>query len=210
MVRLYIDLETYRPRKENAFIDEKIVLAGLVIDETPYSEDSLNEEIKPVLLKEWDGLDERTIVAKLHDYVREALRNHRFTVICGYNILRFDIPLLICKAVQYSVEKHEVVSRMWNDCFTIDYFQQLLIANRNFFKGLTLEKVVHVANKFGLKPPAYGKSGEFIKDLYKQHQWDKIEEHNVQDLKMIRWLDLYGARQLFEINLKEKKALFYE
>lgn len=131
MVRLYIDLETYRPRKEEAFIDERVILGGLLIDETRYSEESLNETIEPILLKEWDGLDERTIVTKLQNYVKEALRSHRFTVICGYNILRFDIPLLLCKSLQYSLGKQEVLSKMWNDCFTIDYFQQLLTANRN-------------------------------------------------------------------------------
>jgi len=210
MVRLYIDLETYRPRKEDAFIDEKVVLGGLLIDETPYSEDSLNEVIEPILLKEWDGLDERTIVTKLQNYVKEALRSHRFTVICGYNILRFDIPLLLCKSLQYSLGKQEVLSKMWNDCFTIDYFQQLLTANRNLFKGLKLENVVHVANRFDLKPPPYSASGEAIKDLYDQRKWKEIEKHNEQDLKIIRWLDLYGAKQLIEISMKNKKALFYE
>ena len=210
MVRLYIDLETYRPRKEDAFIDEKVVLGGLLIDETPYSEDSLNEIIEPILLKEWDGLDERTIVTKLQNHVKEALRSHRFTVLCGYNILRFDIPLLLCKSKQHSLGKHEVLSKMWNDCFTIDYFQQLLIANRNRFKGLTLENVVHVADGLKLKPPSYSGSGRNIKDLYDQCEWEEIEKHNIQDLKVVRWLDLYGAKRLIEISVKNKKALFYE
>lgn len=37
-----------------------------------------------------------------------------------------------------------------NDCFTIDYFQQLLVANRNFFKGLKADKIVEVSKKLGL------------------------------------------------------------
>ena len=210
MVRLYLDLETYRPRKQDAFVDERIISGGLLVDETPYREDSLNEDIEPILINEWDGLDERGIVMRVHDYVKESLRSHRFTVICGFNILRFDIPLLLCKSNQYSLGKHEVVSKMWNDCFTIDYFQQLLAANRNLFKGMTLSKIVEVANRFTLKPPAYSMMGRAIKELYEQGKYKEIEEHLRQDLKIIRWLDLYGAKRLIERSVREEKALFHE
>lgn len=60
------------------------------------------------------------------------------------------------------------------------------------------------------KPPSYSGSGRTIKDLYEQSEWEEIEKHNVQDLKVVRWLDLYGAKRLVEISVKEKKALFYE
>ena len=62
MVRFYLDLETYRPRKEDAFINERIISAGIILDETPYHENSLDKNIKQILLNEWDGLTERNIV----------------------------------------------------------------------------------------------------------------------------------------------------
>lgn len=208
MVRLYLDLETYRPRKEGSFVEERIISSGLLIDETPYHEDSLKEKIDPILISEWDELTEQQIVSIVQDHIQEALRNHRFTVICGYNILRFDIPLLICRSVQYTLEKHDVVAKMWNDCFTIDYFQQLLVANKNFFKGLTLSRIVEVSKRLGLKPPPYSTSGRAIKELYDQSKYEEIEEHLKQDLIVIRWLDLYGAKRLIERGVKEGKALF--
>jgi hypothetical protein len=110
----------------------------------------MKESIDPMLISEWNGLSEQEIVSKVQDQVREALINHRFTVICGYNILRFDIPLLICRCVQYSLNKIDEIAKMWNDCLTIDYFQQLLVANRNFFKGLKADKIVEVSKKLGL------------------------------------------------------------
>ena len=70
MVRIYLDLETYRPNKENAFIEEKIISAGLLIDETEYNEKSLVEKIDPILLSEWDGLNECQIA--------ETVQNKRF------------------------------------------------------------------------------------------------------------------------------------
>lgn len=210
MVRLYLDLETYRPKKEGAFVEERIISSGLLIDEMPYQEDSLKESIEPTLISEWHGLNECQIVSKVQDHVREAMNNHRFTVICGFNILRFDIPLLISKCVQHSLGKHDETAKMWNDCFTIDYFQQLLVANRNFFKGMTLNKIVEVSKKLGMKPPTYSTSGSVVKELYDQGRHKEIEKHLKQDLVIVRWLDLYGARRLIEKSVKEGEALFKE
>ena len=210
MVRLYFDLETYRPRKEGSFVEERIISGGLLIDETPYQEDSLKESIDPILISEWDGLNECEIVRKVQDHVREALRNHRFAVVCGFNILRFDIPLLICRCVQYQLGNHNEIAKMWNNCFTIDYFQQLLVANKNFFKGFSLDKIVEVSRKLGLKPPSYSTSGSAIKELYDQGKHKEIEKHLKQDLLIVCWLDLYGAKRLLERSVREGKALFQE
>jgi len=210
MVRLYLDIETYRPRKESSFTEERIISSGLLIDETPYREDSLKESIEPVLVSEWDGLSECEIVKKTQNQVGEAQKNHRFAVVCGFNILRFDIPLLICKCVQYSLEKHDVIAKMWNNCFTIDYFQQLLVANKKYFKGFSLERILKVSKKLGLEPPAYSTNGGAIKELYEQGRYKEIEEHLKQDLVIVRWLDLCGAKKLIEKSVKEQKALFQE
>lgn len=209
MVRLYIDLETYRPKKEDAFVDEKIILAGILADETPNLEASLETKVEPVLFREWEGIDEKTIVKRLHDHVKGALDTYRFTVICGFNILRFDIPLSLCKSVEHSLGKHEVNNKMWHDCFIIDYFQGLLVANDYRFKGLALENIMNVAKNFGLQPPPIDKKGEAIKELYEHGRWKEIEKHNEQDLNAVRWLDLFGAKRLIEISLREKKPLFY-
>lgn len=99
---------------------------------------------------------------------------------------------------------------MWNNCFTIDYFQQLLMANKNYFKGVRLERIVRVSEKLGLKPPAYSTNGSEIKELYDKGKYKEIEEHLKQDLMIVRWLDLYGAKRLFEIHIREGKALFQE
>jgi hypothetical protein len=37
MVRLYLDVETYRKRKEDAFVDEKVIDIGVIEDWTPYT-----------------------------------------------------------------------------------------------------------------------------------------------------------------------------
>ena len=47
MVRIYLDVETDRPNIREAFIREKIISAGLLIDRTPYNQTSLKEIIEP-------------------------------------------------------------------------------------------------------------------------------------------------------------------
>ena len=210
MVRLYLDLETYRPRKESSFVGDRIISSGILIDETPYQEDSLKEKIDPILISEWNGLNEWQIVKKVYDQVKQTMMNHRFTVICGFNILRFDIPLLMCRGARCSIGKYDEIAKMWNDCFTIDYFQQLLTANKNFFKGMSLEKNVEVSKKLGLKSPVYSTSGSEIKELYDRGMYKEIEKHLKQDLQVIRWLDLYGAKRVIETSVRKGKALFQE
>jgi hypothetical protein len=208
MVRIYLDLETYRPKKENAFIEEKIISAGLLIDETPYSEYSLKQNIDPIYISEWNGLNECQIVAKVQDKVKEALVSHNFTVLSGYGILRFDIPLLISRCVQNSLGNINEVTKMWHDCITIDHIQQLLAANGNSFKGASLDNVIATAKRLNLNPPPHNGAGGAIMELYSKGKYAEIEAHLKEDLDAIRWLDLYGARKLVEISVRQGKRLF--
>lgn len=208
MVRLYLDLETYRPKNEDAFVNERIILAGLMIDETPYHKDGLEKDIDTALFKEWGGLDERAIVSSLYDKVKVALTTHKFTVICGFNILRFDIPMLVLKAVNYGLDKHDELAKMWNNTFTIDYLQQLLPANNNQFKGMKLKTIVDIAERFKLNPPKLDTTGGSIKELYEQGKHKEIEDHIIQDLKVIRWLDLFGAKCLITKSIERNQPLF--
>lgn len=210
MVRIYLDLETYRPNKEGAFVDEKIIFAGLLFDETPHHESHLSEIPSQVLFSEWNGFDERQITKQLQDHVKEAIASHKFIEIIGFGILRFDIPLLTARSVQYSLSTYNEALKMWHDCLAIDYVQQLLAANGNGFKGATLGNIIAVARSLNLNPPPHSSTGEGIRELYTQKKYAEIEAHLKEDLNAIRWLDLYGARRLIEISLKKRRPLFHE
>ena len=197
MVRLYIDLETYRPNREDAFVDERIISAGILLDNTPYHESSLHDEIKPLLFSEWDGLSENQILSQVESLIKDTLNRYRFTVVCGYNILRFDIPLLVCKSQTNVNRDLNRLSKMWYDCFAIDLMQQILLLNGNLFRGTSLGNVVSVSNKLSLDPPEYTSSGASIKELYDARRYKEIEEHLVQDLNILRWLAALGINNEF-------------
>jgi hypothetical protein len=210
MVRLYLDLETLRPKKERAFVEERVIASGMLIDETPNYESSLKVSVEPILATEWSGLDECGIVAKVQSQVKDSLSSHRFTVVVGFNISRFDILLLICRCVQNSLGQLDEVAKMWHDTFTIDYFQQLLVANNNSFKGFSLHRVLEVSERLGLNPPPHSPDGGAVKEHYDRREYAEIEEHLKQDLIAVRWLDLFGAKRLIETSVREGKALFME
>ena len=76
------------------------------------------------------------------------------------------------------------------------------------FKGTSLDNVVDVAKRFNLNPPEYTESGYSIRELYPQQKYKEIETHLKQDLKIIRWLDLYGIRRLTELSAMKQRPLF--
>jgi len=208
MVRIYLDLETYRPDENGAFIDEKIIAAGLLVDRTRYDERSLDQTIPPILYCEWNGHDEQKIISLVERQVKKALDDYKFSVVCGYNILRFDIPLLICKSIHHSKSDPNKAGRFWWDPLTIDLQQQILASNWNMFKGTNLGNVVDIAKKLKLNPPEYTEPGSSIRELYPDKKFKEIETHLKRDLKIIRWLDLYGIRHLTEYSAREQKPLF--
>lgn len=210
MVRIYLDLETYRPSPEGAFVDEKIVLCGLLLDNAPHHENYLNQKPQQILLSEWDGLNESQIVAKIQDIIKEAIANNKFNEVMGFGILRFDIPLLTCRSVQYSLSTLNEAAKMWHDCLSIDYAQQLLAANGNGFKGATLDNIIAVAQKLNLNPPPHTGAGHTMRELYPQKRYAEIEQHLKEDLDAIRWLDLFGARRLIQTSMEERRPLFQE
>jgi len=163
MVRLYLDLETYRPNVEEAFINERIITAGLAVDRTAYHERSLKRDVEPVLYSEWDGLDEKALVSEVERTVR-----------------------LVAKSGRASQSGLEYISKMWHDCFAVDLMQQLLVANMGSFKGAGLSNVVSTAIRLGLNPPDYPTSGARVKDLYEAGDYGGIEAHLRQNLRIVR------------------------
>ena len=212
MVRIYLDLETFRPDENGAFVDEKIIAAGLLIDETPHHKSSLElETSQPILYCEWNGYNENGIISAVEKFITDSCSNNKYTIVCGYNILRFDIPLLICKSIKCCSSDPQQISRLWWNTFTIDLQQQILPLNNNKLKGASLGNVLTTAKtKFGFNTPEYTEAGDSIRILYPKNDFDEIEKHLIKDLRAIRWLDLFGIREFIHLSDTKKIPLFYE
>ena len=58
LLRLYLDVETYRPRKEDAFINEEVIAIGVIEDWTRYDPESTSikcEESEAFSVGYWVG-----------------------------------------------------------------------------------------------------------------------------------------------------------
>jgi len=185
-VRLYIDVETYRRRDEDAFVNEKVIAVGVLEDIAgPVPESPSKCGGKDGVFRfftEWDCGSERELILAFYKYLRELVEQWRsgairFIEVIGFNILRFDIPLLVEKGVKYGAGSLAELNKLWYDTFTIDYLQASLPFNKMRFKGLTLRYLAEKAQEAGVKvPEAYG-IGEDVRKWYENEEYNKIIEH---------------------------------
>jgi len=202
-MRLYLDIETYRPKKDDVFIDEKIIAIGIIEDWTSYIEcSSVNDERKTntFYFKEWEYGDEKNIICEFYKYLNKLkdsqYKKNRFLEVIGFNILRFDIPLLIQKGFKYGVDGIENLNKLWHGTFVKDYFQICLPLNNMMFKNLKLTLLTDKLKNIGVDiPEPYGLS-ENIAELYKNNRYDEIIKHLETDLSIIRIVDLNSKKLL--------------
>lgn len=197
MVRLYLDIETYG----DAFTDGKIILVGSLEDWTSYEERSLEITSGPNVeywsFSEWELGSEQQVIERFYDYLYDLMEEARFLVVIGYNILRFDIPLLIQKGAKYGINSIENLNKLWHELLIIDLFQVTLPLNNMKLKGHSFENLVKLAEELGLKIPdkPYG-TGKDVQKWYEERRYEDIEKHNEIDLRITRALDLQISRFL--------------
>lgn len=150
---------------------------------------------------EWELGSEQNIVTQFYDYLKGLIEDYRaqeikFLNVVGFNILRFDVPLLIQKGVEYNVGDVAELNKLWDDTFTRDYFQVAPPLNSMKFKGLTLEHLAEKARESGIQVPEPHGRGEDVGKWYENRGYGKIIKYLEIDLKMTRVMD-FNYAQLF-------------
>ncbi len=198
---MYLDVETYRPNKESAFIKEKIIAIGVIEDWTRYNPESASIRCKEGEASSvgcvfrfftiWrNNNDEGELVRSFYKYFMEVKNRADFIVVVGFNVLRYDIPLLIQRGFEHKVDSLDRLNALWHDTFVIDYLQTTLPFNRMTFKGLSLERMVELARKASLNVGDLHGSGEDVVKWYVEGRYDDIIEHLRRDLEAVRVIDL--------------------
>lgn len=185
MVRLYLDIETHR-HDEEAFVDEKIIAISVLEDRTPHG-------VQYKSFTEWVLGSEQKVVRAFYEYLFEFQKEieMRKLEIVGYNILRFDIPLLLQKGFEYGIDKLDKLNKLLNhDIRVIDLFQVTLPLSQMVFSRHGLKDLVSKAKKCCLEiPEPYG-SGKDVKEWYRNRMYNEIEEHLKSDLEIVRAIHL--------------------
>jgi uncharacterized protein YprB with RNaseH-like and TPR domain len=151
---VYFDIET---TGLNAY-KHQIVLIGM----------KKGERIKQWKL--WKVKDEAKMILKCIDTLRK-IDSYEETIV-GYNNLKFDVPFIIARLTVLNKMTPEVWNMLHNKKW-FDLYQFL----GNDFRSLQLW-----LNKFGIKRSREDIMGEQVPILYTRKEYEKIKQHNIDDL----------------------------
>ncbi|ARM74597.1 hypothetical protein [Acidianus manzaensis] len=201
-MQIFLTLETYRTGI--AFHNEKVITIGVKA--------SYEDKEDTLIWNEWDLGNEMELITKFYNFLNDRLneidsKNLKFfskekdvlerVFVYGFNITRFDIPLLIQKGVEYNINDLPDMNLMWGNLIVTDYLQLLLTLNRMKYHGLNWNNFARLLVKAGYKVPKIEISGREIKELYENGDYSKIIDRVnaklevlYQASKFLRSLDL--------------------
>lgn len=186
---IYLDLETYRPMENQDFIGEDIILIGILGDDSD----------QPTFIDNFKRTREKDALLQLYKYIN-SLRERYFIQIVGFNILRYDIPLLVAKTLKHGLTREikllesphaheaEVLGKFWHNILAVDLMQVLLPFNKMRFKGLKLADVID-----RLRVPCdiqveFKMLKADVRELYEKESYENIKKKNSEDLLAVREL----------------------
>ncbi|AWR96130.2 hypothetical protein DFR86_00240 [Acidianus sulfidivorans JP7] len=201
-MRLLLTIDTFR--QSSPFQNEKVIIIGVM-------EISQNKKKYFNFFTEWDLGNEKEIINKFYEYIKGKisdveLNNLNFfsgkskvlerLFVVGFNILRFDIPILTQKGVEYSIGTLSDLNSMWSNLVVIDYLQAMLPYNKMKFRGMNWDRFNQILRMSGQKVPRITLRGSEVKNLYINKDYLSILKRNRAKLQT-----LYSAIKVFE---KEK------
>jgi hypothetical protein len=189
MVMIYLDIETYSPQQEPQFNDKIITIQ--------YGEVGGKLEI----LKEWES-NEKTILQRFYDYLKEKLKTERTVMIIGFNLLLFDRDFLGIRLHSHEIDKLENIFKNFKELFWKDLRYCLLPFNNFSFTGLSEEGI---ATKLKIRSPKH--SNKEIRQFYDNKEYDKILEHIRTEMEFLNDLsfklsrDIEAVKKAFKSNI---------
>ena len=176
MVVTYLDIETFS--KDGPSFNDKIILIALY--------NSSSREL--LLFKEWES-SEKEILKCFYDKLEEYLNQYRYFIIVGFNIFRFDIPMLTFRAIKHNVRTLNEILELWRRCYTMDIRQICLLFNNLRFRNLRLENMPVIlgeyAKELNIKLERIKFSSSDIEKLYIEGKYDEIVEHTTTEIALI-------------------------
>ncbi len=179
MVMLYLDIETLSLGEEPS-VDDKVIAIGVSVDG------------KKMFWKEWDA-GEKELINQFYKFLESLTSKERTVWIIGFNILKFDIPILIYKVLKFGLRGYSEIFELWHNCYIEDERQILLPFNDFRFKHLSAEDVHRALEKIFEEEIKEGQirirkikhSGSEIPEFYKRSEFEKILEHLSSDLDFL-------------------------
>ena len=160
MPRVFFDIETYSPGPRPTYNDKVIAIAFKP------------EGGEVTVLKEWESGEKQI----LNNFLEEMSQVERLSFV-GHNILRFDLPVIVCRASHHDLAPLKDLLRLLFDSYSIDTIQALLPGNNYFFRGLGL---ADCARGLGIETSSCPSSD--ILTRYESGDYEAITEHVIEDV----------------------------
>jgi len=194
MVMLYLDIETL-----GTSIKDKIIAIGV---------STVNGVRK--IWKEWE-LGEKSVVEQFYEFLESLNPKEQTVWVIGFNILKFDIPLLIHKAMEFNMDVAKCFE-LWHDCFIEDERLVLLPLNDFRFGCLSAENVYKAIKGVLRKEIERGEvrireikhNSNEIPKFYGEGRYDEIIEHLSSDLDFLEDLH-YILKFKFDVLMSKKE-----
>jgi len=161
MTRIFFDIETFSPHISGPRLCDKVISIAYKIGDSDI-----------VVLKEWE-LGEKEVLNRFLNVIQSQDRPN----IIGHNILRFDIPVIVCRSLENGLGRLEEIYSVFRKSYGIDLLQCLLPSNRMYFKGLSLAAC---AERLGISMVSGNSSS--IHELYERGEYENIVHHSVEDV----------------------------
>jgi len=178
LATLYLDIETYRKHDADVFVREPIIAIGVL-------EEGLSE---PRIFKAWENPEgEKLVLREFYNYISKLASGHKYIEVVGFNILRFDIPLLTQRLVKHRIKRLPQLNLFWNSkVFVIDLLQLTLPLNRMRFRRHTLERLASRLREVCPDIPEPVGEGSKIAEAYDRGDYPYIEKHLRADLMITK------------------------
>jgi len=127
MGHLFLDIETYSAPTNvdssiNPYLPESKVIVISYSFYGGFRPPARQDIKKPIFLKEWET-NEKDILQKFHDFLKEAQERDKYLKITGFNILKFDLPYLFARMKHHGIATEAQLYDLLIRPFGIDLFQ---------------------------------------------------------------------------------------
>jgi len=191
--RLYLEVETCVQRdeedendsKDDVFLREQVIAIGALLrrpSENPST--CIIHDSNLRLFTERRPDEESNLIRGFYKWFIQLTQSEKIVVI-GFDILRYDIPLLIQKGFEYGVGSIAELNRLWHNTHVIDY-QQVASPYYNFPRKAKFPSLVEVAREADVDVSKLCNSDGDTNTVKKVHICKKVNENGEYDKKVER------------------------
>ena len=195
MGHLFLDIETYISKGDgnsalNPYKDDSKVLVISFSYYGGFKPPAKAQVREPVFLKEWES-SEKEILAAFYNFLKKTMKTDPYLKICGFNILKFDIPYLFGRMNSQNIAGKEELYDLLFRPFGIDLMQLSAIISEKTKKHGQLWGANHKETSAFFKLQVKEGTGADVSAFYDKKEFGKIMKYCQEEFNLEQMLDAF-------------------